>query len=514
MTIILKSLDPNATASATSVSVVQKTSVNAADMRPEKVVVIGQYQDGKTVEENKIYLASGNPDDVGVAFGFGSPLHRMALKLFPRADNGCKVEAYFIPIKPPAVSNAQVTKLSVNVDENGVKKAFTGYIRIKNMPFEAAADIAGKIATNAQNNPAKDPRGIDLNIFEKDFIAFDISKGASEEQVLGVIQEILDEELDIPFTVEKETFEEKSFLNFTAKWQGSDSIFSVEIVDTNEKEITADEYGFSFDTTITTSASGAGSITDKTFDVLTEEMGITRVIMQYSDDITLNNAKSYFDAWHDGLTAQYVLCYSAIKAPESTTVKGTYDLQSLIEKGNKRRDDYVNVQIVGDYGDLRPLKYKERDLLLKAGFSNIVLKSDGHYQIQDICTFYHPVGKKNPLFKFDRNVCVIGNSCYDFKNYFENSDEWKSFIIVAENDKTQNPAARSLKDIKAAINTRIGLQGKAGLIADYAEAQKNTVVEIDSNNPDRINVNPDFELTGVGRIMDITNFVSFYFGGK
>lgn len=510
MNIIFKSLDPNAAASATSVSVVQKTSVNAADMRPEKVVVIGQYQDGKTVNTNEIYLAAGNPDDVGIAFGFGSPLHRMALKLFPRANNGCKVETYFIPIAAPANAEAQVTELSATVGEDGVKKTFTGYIRINNMPFEAAADIAGKIATNAQNNPAKDPRGIDLNSFEKDFIAFDVQKGAKEEDVINIIKDILDEELDIPFKVDKTTTNDKPVLNFTAKWKGSDSDFYVDIVDINEKEITTEEYGINLNLKETTAASGLGSITDKTFDVLTEEMGITRLIMQYSDDATLNNAKNYFDAWHDGLIAQYVLCYSAIKAPESETVKGTYDLQKLIAKGNKRRDDYVNIQIAGDYGDLRPLKYKERNLLLKAGFSNIVLKSDGHYQVQDICTFYHPVGKKNPLFKFDRNVCVIGNSCFDFINYFKNADEWKSFIIVAQKDKTQNAAARTLKDIKAAVNSRISLQGKAGLIADYDLAQKRTIVEIDSNNPDRININPDFELTGVGRIIDITNFVSFY----
>jgi hypothetical protein len=130
----------------------------------------------------------------------------------------------------------------------------------------------------------------------------------------------------------------------------------------------------------------------------------------------------------------------------------------------------------------------------------------------DLVSFYHPVGNSNPLYRFDRDVTVVANVAYDFMQTFRDSDEWKSIIIIAESDVTTNPAARSLKDVKAAVNTRIGLLGIAGLIANYAEAQKNTMVEIDSSNPNRININPNFEITGVGRIYDITNFVGFYFG--
>lgn len=96
---------------------------------------------------------------------------------------------------------------------------------------------------------------------------------------------------------------------------------------------------------------------------------------------------------------------------------------------------------------------------------------------------------------------------------FRDSDEWKSVILIGKNDITTNPAARTLDDVKAAVNTRISLLGMAGLIANYAEAQKNTQVEIDANNPNRVNINPMFDITGVGRIFDIVNFVGFNFKG-
>ena len=84
---------------------------------------------------------------------------------------------------------------------------------------------------------------------------------------------------------------------------------------------------------------------------------------------------------------------------------------------------------------------------------------------------------------------------------------------MGENDITTNPAARTLNDIKAAVNTRISLLGRAGIIANYKEAQKGTELEIDSSNPNRVNINPNFDLTGVGRIFDITNFIGFNFKG-
>ena len=88
---ITKGLDISAIASATSVTVKQKNQQNAANLRPEKIVCFGQKQTSSSASLNELVLASGNADDIGTIFGFGSPLHRMAKKLFPKAGNGSKV---------------------------------------------------------------------------------------------------------------------------------------------------------------------------------------------------------------------------------------------------------------------------------------------------------------------------------------------------------------------------------------------------------------------------------------
>ena len=511
---ITKGLDISAVASATSVIVRQRNQQNAANLRPEKIVVLGQAQTGSKAKTNELVLASGSADDIGTIFGYGSPLHRMALKLFPKAGNGSKVETYFVAVAEPKTSSAEVKTLAITAS-NGILKSLNGYFVLNDLTFEAAADVAGKIATSYHNNPAQDVRGTDLNIYEKTAIPFTFAKGMTVADCCNALKEVLDEYLELPFTVAlNQTDSTPTGLILTAKWKGSDSVFDFKLVDEDYNDIDSTVYGCSFEITRTTESAGVGTYGDVVLDLMSEELGVTRVVSQYATSTVLDELQEKFEAWrNDGLIAQYVLCYSAIQAPESEDVAGTWDTASLISTGTARRDDGVNVQIVGDARNLRPLKYKERDTLLKAGYSNIVKKSDGSYRLMDLATFYHPVGKTNPLFRFDRDVTVVANICYDFMARFRDSDEWKSVILIGENDITTNPAARTLKDVKAAVNTEISLLGVAALIANYAEAQKNTQVEIDSNNPNRVNINPVFDITGTGRIFDIVNSIGFNFKG-
>lgn len=502
---ITKSLDISAVASATSVTVKQKKQNNAANLRPEVIVCIGQAQTGKNVTVNELALASGNADDAGVIYGFGSPLHRMAKKLFPKAGNGSKVDTYYLPVAAPSTASANVKTITI---AGTVKKSFNGYLKLRDQIFEAAADVAGKVATNAHNNPAKAPRGTNLNAYETTLIPFTVIKGMTAAEAAAAIKEVLDEVVEVPFTVTVEG----AVLTLTAKWAGSDSYLDFAIVDEDEKAPNTSEHGVTFTIAETTEAAGVGSIPEDALKAMGEELGVTRVISQYATSTVLDALQEYFEGFRDGLIAQYVLCYSAIKAPESEDVPGTWDTAALIETGTDRREDAINVQIVGDFGELRKLTYKERDRLLKAGYSNLEMKADGSYRLMDLATFYHPLGKTNPLYRFDRDSTVVANIAYDFMTYFRDSDEWKSVVLIADTDLTTNPAARTLKDVKAAVNARIGLLGLAGLVANYAQAQKETQVEIDASNPNRININPKMDISGVGRIFDVTNFVGFYFG--
>ena len=208
----------------------------------------------------------------------------------------------------------------------------------------------------------------------------------SVEECASALKETLDEYLELPFTVE--LLEESSAvvgLKLTAKWKGSDSIFNFDIVDEDFNAVDSSIYGVTFAIARATESAGVGVYNDEILGLLNTELGVTRVISQFATSTVLDSLQEKFEAWrNDGLIAQYVTCYSAIQAPESSDVAGTWDVASLIEVGTGRRNDAINVQIVGDVGNLRPLEYQERNRLLKAGFSNIVRKTDGSYRLMDL----------------------------------------------------------------------------------------------------------------------------------
>jgi hypothetical protein len=511
----VKSLNPNAIASATSVTFRQKAQATGAFARDERILAIGNPQDGKSIVGNVIKQFA-NADDVGIVYGFGSPLHRMAMKLFPTDNNGSKVETYFIPIDNPTANSTRHT-IEVSVIGTVPNKNFNCYLRFKELPFEAPADAVGKIATSYQMNPAKAPRRIDLNIFNKIKIPFTILKNNTSNEILNSLKSSIEEYTNAPFIGEFVTIEEVTTFRLVAKWYGETSKFSVDFVDENNNIITVDDYGVAFTTEVITEGIGTADLAE-TLNQITEELNITRIISQFNDIGSLDKLKNKCLSFRDGLICQWILSYTGKEYPENQLIPKTADIQQLIDFGNSRRDDTVNVIIAGSYhddngnADLRPLSYTERDLLLKAGISNLEPKITGGYRIGDLTTLYHPQGQQNPLFRYDRDITLIGNIGYDLKTVFDNSDEWKSIIIVSDTLTTDNDSARSIKDIKATLDTRLRLYGKNAWIADVDTAIENSNVQIDSMNPNRFNINPSFELSGVGRIFDIVNFVGFYFG--
>ena len=618
---VVKSISSDARASATGVAFYQRAQNTGAYLRPEKLLFLGNYQDGKTVEENTIYSGTGNADDVGTMMGFGSPLHRMALKAF--SGNGdTNIETYFLPI--PEVKSG--TKHKVNISVSGTPKTnATLYLRYKEQIFEAAADIASKVAASAHSNPALDPKGIKLNAYNYEKIPFTLQKGKSAKDILAAIKESLDEYVEVPFTfvvddkasasaaklksslaidcteltaedyyiaysvdggerkeiligtISAETAEDvitslsghlegvtisadtpsevsstytltsqtsgadskieilvpstgtdlfaalklsgtasgnsTIVLTLEAKVKGESAKFEVDVVNSEYKPVTENDYGISFAVSVSNEATGLVKIDDY-LDLISEELGVTRVCSQFNDDNSLDVMMEYFQGWRtDTKIAQYVTCYTSKEYPENNLVPGTVDVDSLVVFGNKRRDDQVNVQIYGDYGNLRPLKWSLRDKLLKAGIPNLEPLADGGYQIGDLCTFYHPQGSKKTLYMYDRDVCCLGNIAYNLMYTFKHDENWKSVIIINNDDFSTNPKAKKISAFVDKINSIIRSLGDAGFLANVEKSIGYTICEIDDTNPDRLNANTFPDLSGVNRIMDICNMVGFNYGG-
>ena len=622
---VVKSISSDARASATGVAFYQRAQTTGAYLRPEKLLFLGNYQTGKTIEKNVIYSGSGNADDAGTMFGFGSPMHRMALKAFPSDGSGANVETYFLPV--PEIESGTNHKLNLSVNGTPTNNA-TLYLRYKEQLFEAAADIASKVATSAHSNPALDPKGIKLNAYNYEKIPFTLQKGKSAKEILTAIKEALDEYVEVPFTsvvddkasataakiksslaidctelteddyyaaysvdggerkeisigtISAETAEDVitalsgrlsgltisadssgeavstytltsqtsgasskieilspstgtdlfAALNISGTANGSSTIvltleskikgetgkFEIDVVNSEYKPVTEADYGVSFSTAVTSEAAGLVKIDDY-LELITEELGITRVCSQFNDDNSLDAMREYFQGWRtDTKIAQYVICYTAKEFPEDKLKEGTVDIDELVKFGNSRRDDQINVQIFGDYGKLRPLKWALRDKLLKAGIPNLEPMADSGYQIGDLCTFYHPQGSKKTLYMYDRDACCLGNIAYNMLYPFKYDENWRSVIVIDDEDeesKTTNPKIKKISAFVDKINSIIRVLGEAGILAGIEKSIGYTIGQIDNTNSDRININTFPTLSSVNRIVDICNMVGFNYGG-
>lgn len=498
---LTKSISPLAKASASGVAFKQLNLETAPAQRPEVIAVLGQYAIGKTVTDDVAVLSDGTPEQAYSLFG-ASPLYYAATKLFPKNGNGAKVPVYFVPI---GVTTGGASAGTIDVTGTA-SKSFVAKVVFRELPIASAADAVGKIATNAQNNPARAPRRLPLDGFNTYGIRVAVAKGDGDAAIFAKIEAAGAANPDFPITLANNTTNVTATVKFATAY--GDGI-GLDFVMGDGSPITAAATGLTV--TVVDTASGAGTydISDA-LDALTANYGITRVVNQFDDDDSLDAIQAWGEALRDPLVGKYAISYFGREYDESGTVAGTVDVAAIATFGDGRDDDAVNSAIYGTYGDLRELTYGQRDTLLKAGISNVELRGDQKY-LMDVVTFYHPEGVQNPIFTYDDSITKEGNLAHDLKTYFD-SEEWASKIIVSVDSKSTNPEAIDVDDFASAIFGRAELWEKTALVASAQFVKENSTFEIDDSNPRRLNANIKAQLTSTASVIDNTLYLGFLFG--
>jgi phage tail sheath gpL-like len=502
MATVVRSFDPLARASANSVTFKQLNLEQAPAQRPEIIGVLAQAATAKagTITANVPVLADGTPEQAFGLFG-ASPLYYAAEKLFPKNGNGAKCPVYYIPI-----ADGSAASVGTIAYAGTASRSFVARLTFRELTVASAADMVGKIATNALLNPARAPRAKKLDGFNTLGVRFSILKGNDQAAITTAIIAALAEEPTFPAVA---TAGAASIGTFTSKWKGSNANFEIGLVLDNGDPITAGDTGLTLTVTQPTGGTDATSLTTALAN-MTAGYGFTRLVNQFDDTTNLDLVQTWGEGMRDSLIAQYCISYSAREYIESQSVAGTVDIAAIKTLGDARRLDAVNSILYGTYGDLRELTYTQRDTLLKAGICNVELRN-GVATLMDAVTLYHPTGVQNPIFQFDENVTKIGNLAYDMQ-YFFGQEEWESKILVSTTSKTTNPDAMDIIDFAAAVNGRAELWEKTALIASAEFVKENSVFAIDDNNPCRINANIKAQLSSTLRITDNTLFLGFLFG--
>ena len=149
----------------------------------------------------------------------------------------------------------------------------------------------------------------------------------------------------------------------------------------------------------------------------------------------------------------------------------------------------------GQIGDMS--EYNNRDFLLKAGSSTVILKN-GAYVIQDLVSTYHPEGEDPLQYNYARNLNLDWNVAYAYRlleDLFV-----KDHVLVADNQVTDVAKAIKPKEWRARVQEFFADLGTRALLNDPAFSVSTLNVQISSTNPNRFETFFRYKRTGIARI--------------
>jgi phage tail sheath gpL-like len=154
--------------------------------------------------------------------------------------------------------------------------------------------------------------------------------------------------------------------------------------------------------------------------------------------------------------------------------------------------------------------YLEQDQAVKGGSSTVDV-IDGVVTIGDTVTFYHPTGDPTPAYRFVKTIVKLQNILFNIALIF-NSAEWNGAPLIPDDQETSEPTAKKPKMAVADVSAMIDSLASKAILSDPKTAKANTFAEIDSGNPDRLNVSTTVQVSGNTNIKSIDLNWGFFFG--
>jgi hypothetical protein len=154
--------------------------------------------------------------------------------------------------------------------------------------------------------------------------------------------------------------------------------------------------------------------------------------------------------------------------------------------------------------------FVQRDAAVKLGSSTIE-SIDGQVSISDVVTFYRPTGDPTPAYRKVVTIIKLQNIIFNLDLIFA-AQEWAAAPLIPDDQATVLAEARKPKDAKAAANTMIDNLALQAFISDPKTAKQNTVAGIDGQNPDRLNLEVNVQVSGNTDQKDVKLNFGFFFG--
>jgi phage tail sheath gpL-like len=154
--------------------------------------------------------------------------------------------------------------------------------------------------------------------------------------------------------------------------------------------------------------------------------------------------------------------------------------------------------------------YAQRDQAVKAGSSTVEVK-DGLVNISDVVTMYKPTGEAPPAYRHVVDIIKLMQIIYNFDLEFSNP-RWDGAPLIPDDQATVNPNARKPSGAKAAVCGILDSLALEAIISDPKAAKAATFASINSQNPKRLDIQTTVQLSGNTNIISVDLFFGFYFG--
>lgn len=489
----------SAVSRVTGVEVTPKNfNTGKAAMLPQRLLIIGQGNDDVLYSLDK-YECDGSASSVAERYGYGSPLHLAAKQLFPTAG---------------AMATFPVSIIPVRKGENGFVAA------------SGAVTVAGESATAAAACVLS-VGGLDVQVA--------VAKGATAAQVAADIAQAVNAEQDRPVTA---TVEEAT-VTLTARWSGA-------LGNRISLEWSGDAPGLTVALTVFSDGAGVPAVDAALASV--GEVWETFVLDTFdykSADGSASPLLDVYQTWGEGrwsvlekkgclvahgCTDDYAtrtavtdarptdrinFLIESVESPELPFVVGARGLLDILTTADSNpAQDYK-----GTFGGLKrgsdavQENYTVRNQSVMKGASTNVTNGSVA-ELNDIITFYHPAGGgKYPAWRYVVDCVKLMNIVYNLRLITE-SDEVKGAPLVPDEQVTSNPTALQPKTFHTWFTNLATSLGANALISDVKFTIKGIKVDIDSENPKRLNYVFPVKVSGNVEVVSGDVYFGQYVGGE
>ena len=485
-------LDANAVARVTGITV-EHVDIRGepVQMLPQQVGVVGQGTDLASYALDPVTTAKSKV--VGDTFGYGSPLHMSAKKIFPDNNDGIGlVPVTFYPTT--ALGGATVA---------------AGDVTITGVTQSGAAEYTLNISTY--------------------LVKFIVPDGDDPTAAAAIMIAAINAVIDVPVIAVAGA---AGIADIDCKFGG--------ITGNDVKmSLSGPTQGLTF--AVTQLAGGLGTSDDiPTALALVGDKWETMFVNTYGLDTTAFDA---FDAWNEGrwnaLVKKPAMAITGTNIPKAAvdaiTANRKLDRTNLIfnlenslshpaqfagrivarmaRRANnspardscKMRLQGIDPATVSDRSD-----YAQRQSQVANGTATLQY-GNGVLEIGNAITTWRPDGETPPAYQHAVDIVKLQNLLFNIDLIFED-EGWVGAPLIKDEDPTTDPFARKPKHAIADINAMLRGLGLKSIVADVKAAQERTTAVVDAGNPKRLNVTVTTAISGNAHVFDVTLAWAFLFG--